>query len=96
MLAVIEEEQNTEIKDSIISFVSQTNRDMIDFGFQIILGITGVILIAIEENRVEWTDTGIIDAMRKQSILNYVSANFQCSRKENDLAFRMMVARLAK
>ena len=56
---------------------------MIDFGFQIILSITGVILIALGENRVEWTDTNIIDAMRKQFILNSVCTNSQRSRKEN-------------
>ena len=72
MLVVIEEEQNTEIKDSIISFVSQTHIDMIDFGFQVILGISGVILIALKENRVECTDTDIIDAISKQFLLNYV------------------------
>ena len=86
MLAIFQEEKNTETKNSIIAFVSQTHRDMIDFGFKIILGITGVILIALEENRVEWTNTNIIDAMRKQYILNSGCTNSQRSRKENGLA----------
>ena len=63
----------------MISFVSQIHRDMIDFGYQTILCITSVILTALEENRIEWTDSDDINAMRKQYILNSVSVNSQRS-----------------
>ena len=79
MLSVIEKEQNIEIKNAMIAFVCQIHRDMIDFGYPTILGITSVILTALEENRIEWTDPDDINAMRKQYILNWVSANSQRS-----------------
>ena len=52
---------------------------MIDLGYQPILGITSVILIALEENRIEWMDSDDINFIRKQHILNSVSAYSQCS-----------------
>ena len=79
MLSVIEKEQSIEIKNAMISFVSQIHRDMIDFGYQTILGIISVILTALEGNRIEWTDSDDINAMQKQYILNLVSANSQRS-----------------
>ena len=70
MLSVIEKEQNIETKNAIISFVSQIQQDMIDFGYQTILGITSVNLTTLEEKKIEWTDSDDINAMQKQYILN--------------------------
>ena len=73
MLSVIEKEQNTETKNSMIFFVSQIDRDMINFRFQTILSFTSIICTALEENRVEWMNVDTTNAMRKQYILNSVS-----------------------
>ena len=53
---------------------------MIDLGFQTILSNTNVILTALEErvNRIDWTVSDNINAMRKQHTLNFASANSQC------------------
>lgn len=68
MLSVIEKQPKNETKNSMRSLVSQIQRDMIDFGFKIILCITSVILTALEENMIEWMDSDNIEVMRKMDI----------------------------
>ena len=46
------------------------HRDMIDVRYQMILGITSIILTALEENRIEWSDLDEINTMQKHSKLN--------------------------
>ena len=73
MLAMANLEVNPSKKANILSYVSQLHHDMVDFGFQVISGVNGVVLAALEEGKINWLDQDGINVLRKQYMLNALS-----------------------
>ena len=72
---IAREEQNLEIKNSMLEYLTEIMEDANDFGWQLAKASHAVLLCRMEDGKVDWSETHKIDRIRRAHAQKGVTQN---------------------